>query len=150
MGARVPIQTQSRAPPAKYGPNSPSRAKFSPVFATKIFNNLPVLGGVAQRTVMPNKQLMPNTPIAPQGTPAGLPYALGQMLLERAREDKEAYAKATKEERMYGASELRLAAPKKEEGAKQLEGPKADAEGGAVAAAGGAAGSKKSAKVAPM
>ena len=79
---------------------------MSPVFQTKGFSNLPVLGGVPMRNIKPNTHLYPNTKISRHGMPAGLPYALGQMLLAKSREDRDAYEKASKKERIYGAATL--------------------------------------------
>ena len=124
MGAQIPVQTTAKAD-VKGSPQSQSRATVSPVFQTKGFSNLPVLGGVPMRTIKPNTHLYPNTKISRHGMPAGLPYALGQMLLAKSREDRAAYEKASKRERIYGALSLEPPPPPKP----------ADAKGGGAAGA---------------
>jgi len=89
-----------------------------------------------------------------QGTPSGLPFALGQLLLEKSKEDYEAQLAVpkswTKEERAYGA--LDLANPPKDEKKALKDGSGGDkkalenkAPGGGAAAGPG----RGSAKVAP-
>ena len=104
------------------------------------------------RTIKPNTHLYPNTKISRHGMPAGLPYALGQMLLAKSREDRAAYEKASKKERIYGALSLEPPVPpaggggaaaaggKLEGGAAAAIKDQASAEGGAQVDAGAAAG----------
>ena len=120
VGAVVPIQMTAKVDVTS--PQSMSRAPVQPVFQKKGYSNLPVLGGVPMRTIKPNTHLYPNTKISRHGMPAGLPYALGQLLLSKSREDKEAYTKATKKERIYGAASLELPAPAPASPAKLTDG----------------------------
>ena len=129
LGAVVPLQTTARALGTKQtgglcSQYSPSRAKYSPVFQPSSQGSLPVLGGVPMRTMSAGSKFLPNTPVAPHGAPAGLPYHFGQMLLEKAKEDFDAYQKAGRTERLFGADSLD--AP----GASS-KGPKAIADGSA-------------------
>ena len=153
LGALVPIQTMPRAnrPPEARGPFSPysmSRAKVSPVFQQKIHGAPPVLGGVPYRQLVPKGNFLRTSGIKDQAR-SGLPYALGQLLMEKAKEDKEAYESMLKdktmtfEDRSYGVETLDVPkSPTKKEGAggspKKLENK----------AGGGAAGGN-TAKVAP-
>jgi hypothetical protein len=123
MGAVVPVQRMPKAErgPAERGPfspHSPSRAKSSHVFQSRGAGGLPLLGGLPFRKILSGSKFLPNHEIKPTGTPAGLPYALGQLLLEKSREDREAADALPKtltfEERAYGAESLE--APKKAKG----------------------------------
>jgi Ca2+-binding EF-hand superfamily protein len=157
LGARVPVQTMAKAEKSHspFSPHSPSRAQFSPVFQTSVFSNLPVLGGVPARHLKAGAKVGRNLPIGKEGHVVGLPYALGQMLLQRSKEDREAYAAASKLERITGASSLEPPKPAAPAASKQLE-DKGDSSGAgasgapaAATAAGNGVGGKNSAKVAP-
>ena len=97
-----------------------------------------------------------NLPIGAQGHVVGLPYELGQLLLQKSKEDREAYAKASKIERIRGASSLAPSPPEGEQAMLEDKGEQAQLEDkgeGTAAApastASGGRGNKKSAKVAP-
>ena len=123
----------------------------------KVVNTAKVLGGVPMRTLKVGSKFLPNIPPASQDPIAGLPYALGQLLLQRSAEDREAqslpkqkvkieaawskkhgHMKAVEiDASLYGAASLEL--PNKEaeaEAPKAIGGPTAAAEGShAIAAA---------------
>ena len=136
-GARIPVQRTPKFEPDKspFSPFSYSRAPASPVFRSKGQPTVQIIGGLPNRRIMGNAKFLPNTSLGPQGTIAGLPYALAQLLLEKSKEDREANEKMpkswTKEERAYGAESLELP---KAESPKKLENK---------------GGNKSSAKVAP-
>ena len=147
IGAQVPVQTMPRAdrPPEARGPfsqYSKSMAKSSHIFQSPGPGRLPIVGGLPFRKIMPGSKFLPHTEVPKGGTTSGLPFALSQLLLEKAKEDREAQQamledkKLTFEDRSYGAIDLASPVRKKDGDKKALEDK-------------GAAGSKSSAKVAP-
>ena len=148
MGAEVPVQTMPRAdrPPEARGPfsiHSTSRAKSSHIFRPRGPGALPIVGGLPFRKIMPGSKFIPHTQVPNGGLHAGLPFALSQLLLEKAKEDYEAQQAMledktlTFDDRSYGA--IDLASPVKSKN-KNIDNAIEDKSGG---------GSKSSAKVAP-
>lgn len=165
-GALIPAQTTARAEPCRspFSPHSPSRSKASPVFQSKLKKEIMMLGGIPMRTLKVGSKFLPNIPPSKVDPIAGLPYALGQMLLKSSAEDREAEALAKRSIKIEGGWSKRHGNMRGQEidvrlyGAESLELPKPEAEGDApkaiegapaAAAASSGKGSKKSASVAP-
>jgi len=125
MGAVVPLQTTAVAEVVPHQ-HSPNRLKRTVEMRPESTGGLRVLGGIPQRRMTPHSKFRPNHPIPPQGAPAGLPYALGQMLLAKAKEDyEESYPGAKPGALMAPASPPRL----KDDGAAKAAAAAAAAAG---------------------
>ena len=120
-----------------------------------------MLGGIPMRTLKVGSKFLPNIPPTKVDPIAGLPYALGQMLLKSSAENREAEALPKKTITIEGGWSKRHGQMKAQEidvrlyGAESLELPKPEPKGDApkaiegAPAAAAAKGSKKSASVAP-
>lgn len=141
VGAVVPLQTT-----AKFEPKSPmrnptvNRKKRSVEMPPEHNGGLPMLGGVPMRTVRSSK-FLPHHPIPPKGAPAGLPFALGQLILAKAQEDyqerygtkpSDAAGLLTGPAQKGGAAQKQLEQKKQPKPPDQKEGDWADVQGDAA------------------
>ncbi len=87
-GLTVPLQTTAVALPE----GSPTRLGASPVFAPRTPSGPKVLAGQKHRMLYKTDKFLTHAHIPAHGHVAGLPYAFGQLLLEKSNEYRESLA----------------------------------------------------------